>query len=147
MGKGCGKIMVIVSCLECLTWIFLFLMVEFKTYYPAPTEKWYSFFQNPMSDGLLSFLLLRTSSKRVQCSNEFMFHCQILCQVMVGDKVLCVQLPPPLRKNRLFAAQLLLCKVLGRFAKLRTGQPPGPIILKLKYHHCRAYHLGINWSD
>ena len=58
MGKGCGKIMVIVSCLECLTWIFLFLMVEFKTYYPAPTEKWYSFFQNPMSDGLLSFLFV-----------------------------------------------------------------------------------------
>ena len=77
-----------------------------------------------------------------------MFQCQFLCQVMVGDKVLWqigyVQLPPPLRKNRIFAAQLLLCKVLGRFAKLRTGQPPGPIILKLKYHHCRAYHLGIN---
>lgn len=117
-------------------------MVEFKSYYPAPTEKWYSFFQNPMSDGLLSFLLLRTSSKRVECSNEFMFHCQILCQVMVGDKILwqigCVQLPP-----RLFAAQLL-CKVLGRFAKVRTGQPPRPVILKLKYHHCRTYHLGIN---
>ena len=46
---------------------------------------------------------------------------------MVGDKVLwqigCVQLPPPLRKNRLFSAQLLLCKVLGRFAKVRTGRP------------------------
>ena len=40
--------------------------------------------------------------------------------------------------------QLLLCKVLGRFAKVRTGRPPGPVILKLKYHHCGAYHLGIN---
>ena len=39
---------------------------------------------------------------------------------------------PPLRKNRFFAAQLLLCKVLGRFAKVRTGRPPGPVILKLK---------------
>ena len=57
------KIMLIVSFLEWLTWLFLFIMVEFNSYYTAPTEKWY-----------FIFFLLRKSSKRVQCSNEFMFH-------------------------------------------------------------------------
>ena len=35
--QGCVKIMVIVSCLEWLTCLFLFIMAEFKSYYTAPT--------------------------------------------------------------------------------------------------------------
>ena len=56
------KIMLIVSCLEWLTCLFLLIMVEFKSCYTARTLKEYS------------FLLLRKSSKKVQCSNEFVFH-------------------------------------------------------------------------
>ena len=62
LGEGWVKIMLIVSCLEWLTCLFLFIMVEFESYFTAPTLKWYSFF------------LLRKSSKRVHFSNEFMFH-------------------------------------------------------------------------
>ena len=52
------------------------------------------------------------------------------------------------QKNRPLAAQLLLCKVLGALQKSElAGRPPGLVILKLKYHHCRAYHLGINYKN
>ena len=36
LGEGCVEIMQIVSCLEWLTCLFLFIMVEFKSYYTAP---------------------------------------------------------------------------------------------------------------
>ena len=35
--QNCMKIVLIVSCLERLTCLFLFIMVEFKSYYTAPT--------------------------------------------------------------------------------------------------------------
>ena len=59
-GRGVCKITLIVSCLEWLTCLLLFIMVELmKRHYTAPTLKWYSFF------------LSRNSSKgyNVQLSN------------------------------------------------------------------------------
>ena len=62
---GYVKRTLIVSCLEWLTCLFLFIMVEFEK------------------------LLYSPDLKMVQCSNEFLsLSHEILCHAMVGDKVM-----------------------------------------------------------
>ena len=54
--------MLIVSCLEWLTCLFLFIMVEFmKRHYTAPTLKWYSFFYNVQLSNYLTLTWDATS--------------------------------------------------------------------------------------
>ena len=55
----------IVSCLECLTRLLLFTTVEFERLPYSPDLK------------MVLIFLLRKSSKRVQCSNEFMFNSHV----------------------------------------------------------------------
>ena len=70
------KITLIVSSLEWLTCLFLFIIVEFEKLLSIPDLKYYSFF------------LLRKSSKRVQCPNgSVALSHEILFHSMVGDKV------------------------------------------------------------
>ena len=60
LAKGCAKITLIVSCLEWLTCLFSFIMVEFGR------------FQNSRDlIMVLIILVTKDGSKRVQCSNEF----------------------------------------------------------------------------
>ena len=96
------KIVLIVSCLEWLTCLFLFINWGNLTVIIQPQLK----------NGT-HFSCYKSLSKRLQCSNEFMFHShEILCHAVVGDKVLWeperVQPPPPLTKNCPLAAQLKL---------------------------------------
>ena len=84
-----------VSCLKWLTCLFLFIMVKFVKVSVQPDLK------------MVLIFLVRKSSKRVQCLNEFMFHSHVrfyICLAIVSDKVIwwpeCVQPPPLLRKNR-----------------------------------------------
>ena len=67
----------LVSCLERLTCLHVFIMVEFEKLLYSPDLK------------MVLFFLLRKSLKRVQCSNEFMFfsHTDKLCHAMVSDNV------------------------------------------------------------
>ena len=58
------KIMQIVSCLELMTNLFfLFIMVEFKSYYIQP----------PLKNGTLFFFCYESVSKGCNVLNEFMF--------------------------------------------------------------------------
>ena len=60
-----------------------------------------------------SFFLLRKTSKRVQCSNEFkvLLSHEMLCHAMVSDTVMwwpeSVQPPPPLGKSPLAAQPII----------------------------------------
>ena len=130
MGKGCEKIMVIVSCLECLTWLFLFLMVKFKSYYPVATEKWYSFLQNPMSDGLLSFIVTKVFQKGTMFKWVYVLVSDFMSsngrrQDFMADWVRTAS-PSPQKKSSLFSPVVVvqssraLCKSQNRPAA-RTG--------------------------
>ena len=69
LGKGCLKITLIVSNLEWLTCLLLFIIVEFEKLLYSPDLK------------MVLFFLLQKCSKRIQCSNEFMFHSNMRCYV------------------------------------------------------------------
>ena len=51
-----------------------------------------------LSVNLSDNITLRKSSKRVQCLNEFMFHCHLRFYVTQWSVAACVKPPPPLRK-------------------------------------------------
>ena len=70
MGQGCMKITLIVSCLEWLTCLLLFIMVEFEKLQPRLKM-------------VLIFLVTKVFQiKRVQGSDEFTFNSLMRCYVI-----------------------------------------------------------------
>ena len=118
--EGCVKIMLIVSCLE-------WLMVEFKSDYTARLVKWYSFF------------LLQKSSKRVQCSNEFMFHSHMrfyVTQWSVTRFYLVARVcaaPPSPQKGSPLGSPVIIAFLQFlfylKFASLQTLVPPSTLLV------------------
>ena len=113
--EGCVKITLIVSCLEWLTCLFIFTMVEFEKELYIPDLK------------LVLIFLLRKSSKRVQCSNN---NCLTLARDATsrnGQRQAwwpkCAATPPP----RKLAAQLKspfgdsCLKLIGTFLETPGG--------------------------